>query len=187
MPYVFLLYDDSIVHVRTLVASCFPNNHNAENLVKNILANYIKVFAVLLLIDQDDCFGELERDGVDDASLPLVPIERTRSSLARPSAPRQALLCFESWKTSKREDFAVRQHLVNPPYLSFNEDKTIRHQKFERPTIFPFLEEVTQTGGGYGEIVKVKIHRECHGFHDIIEQVRTLFPRRAARPDSDDR
>ncbi|CAI6287422.1 unnamed protein product [Periconia digitata] len=159
--------------IMSRIARSVPRIKNIETFADKILKNHVKVYAILILIDKDKCFNELEAMGLDDASLPLVLIENGSNPLARASEPSQVLSCFSKWRPCKRDDFVRWQRYVNPPFLSMGLDSAVRHERFDRPTFLPFLEEKSVNSGGYGEVLKVNIPGDCHGFHGILGKILT--------------
>jgi hypothetical protein len=49
--------------------------------------------------------------------------------------------------------------------------KAIKNESFDSTVLLPFLEDEHKTHGGYGDIHKVKIPSDCHGFDGVLKSV----------------
>jgi serine/threonine protein kinase len=158
-----------------------------EEIIKDIaidiwLNNRI-VFAILCLLGKGQCIVDFIEHNITDMELPLVictNMKASRHYLARKATPSVPLQCLEDWATNERESFNHMQYRLAPAYLDLELDplsqrRTIRHETFSPTTILPFLELEAKDHGGFGTVSRVKIHRLCHGFCNILHPVSHSF------------
>jgi hypothetical protein len=96
---------------------------------------YIKIFAILVLIGKGVYIGELmdEVEGVCDNDLPLVAFE---GFLAHRRSPDVDIKCLSKWEIQERDSFEAWQARVNVVFLSFNSDRSVKHEVFGPEVIF---------------------------------------------------
>jgi hypothetical protein len=140
--------------------------------VEGIIADYRKIFAILTWIGQEKEVRAMMHEGISDHTLPLAQVDPINCQLADSTTPEQPLSCFTRWNYAQREGFHRVQRQVNPVYLDLEPDgKTIKHRAFDTRVLMPFLEEEYRQSGGYGAIYRVKIHKHCHGFQNVLRVV----------------
>ncbi|KAF2691223.1 hypothetical protein K458DRAFT_426577 [Lentithecium fluviatile CBS 122367] len=132
---------------------------------------YLKIFAVLALMEQEDRIRDFINENVCDRDLPLVEYEGEETwkfMLALSQAPHRRLDFLRDWKVSERELFFRWQHCVNVPFLDFAPDrKSIKHVDFPSGTIMPWSSVAVVGEGGFSTILKVHIHPDCHEFQKL--------------------
>ncbi|KAF2465702.1 kinase-like protein, partial [Lindgomyces ingoldianus] len=151
---------------------CGQGLNDCANLIR---CRYLKIFAILILLDKGEDIGKFIEEGVSDEDLPLVETQvRHMSDLVRSKSPNNPLGCFDTWMIHEREQFSRYQYRVNLPFLSFDtETNSVRHVDFTPQTILPFSECGGSIEGIYSRISKIKIHRDCHGFSNILKKIQT--------------
>jgi hypothetical protein len=164
---------------------CLLSFHRSSfELTNQILAGRIKIFAVLLLLDQVQCIERALTEGLEDSNLPFEP-RGDNSELFRASGSHslQLVKCFSGpdWKIHERDSFSNYQQAVDPRILKLEGDgRTPKHEEFHSKAVLPFMHEIRQgvpkmerEYGGFGVVSVVKIHPQCHKFHNLLDSVRT--------------
>lgn len=153
-------------------------------LANQILDGRIKIFAVLLLLDQVQCIERALKEGLLDTHLPFEPrgdyIQLFRTC---GSEPLQLVRCFSGhdWKPAERDNFCNYQQAVDPRILELEGDgRTPKHEEFHSKAVLPFMKtDAAKQGlrkkereyGGFGVVSVVKVHPACHRFHDLLQSV----------------
>jgi len=153
---------------------------------------YLRVFALLLLLEREDEITQFVKDGVCDGILPVVPrqaTQHTQHDLCLRSAPNKPLGCFKKWKIHEREYFNNWQYRVSVPFFApqhgpGSNEMTAPHYTFDNRIVLPWCARDTKApssphskpsserNGGYGTVHRVRMHPRCHGFQEILEKVR---------------
>lgn len=155
--------------VKRQLQANYTSSGDIDRLSSTVTSTCLRVFAALTLIGKDNDFSKLVSIGITDDALPLQQADYVSSSI---SWAGSVLTCFDHWTIVEREAFLNNQHRVNPQFLDFQPDRrTIKEEIYSSGILFPFLKEQHMHTSGYGAVSKVKIHTECHGFHDILESV----------------
>ncbi|KAM5341794.1 hypothetical protein ACJ41O_014825 [Fusarium nematophilum] len=141
--------------------------------------SYLKIFAILVLIERVSCIGDFIAEEVDDSVLPLRRVEvkaRVGKFELRPR-PRTSgrLACFKKWNQVQLMAFDDWQWTVMAPFFSRAADGKVWRYRFPDSSILPFSKEKKQPGesfddqefeGGFGKVSKVYIHPDHHNFFD---------------------
>jgi hypothetical protein len=142
------------------------------------VSNYVKVFAVLALIEKEEDIEQFIEEGVGDRELPLVKCKVQNPNLwilARSATPSKEIGFFRSWRIGTLQAFFSWQYGVNVPFLDMAHGKgSIIHIDFPPQTIMPVLSTMIEQRAGSGNVYKVQIHPGCHGFHEVLQPVRNL-------------
>ena len=163
-------------HVRKQLGMSDATGDVAGSQVEEILADYRTIFAILTWIGQEKEIWKIMYEGISDHMLPLVQVDDFNCQLARSITREQPLSCFMEWNYAQREGFHRVQRQFNPVYFDLEPDgRTIKHRTFDTPVLMPFLEDEYKQNGGYGTIYRVKIHRHCHGFQDVLRTVSKIY------------
>jgi hypothetical protein len=150
---------------------------------------YLRIFALLLLLEREDEIIQFVKDGVCDGTLPVVPCRGTQHDLCLRSAPNEPLGCFKKWKTCEREYFDNWQYRVSVPFFapqhgSGSNGMTTPHYTFDDRTVLPWCARdmkaplsphstpLSERNGGYGTVLCVRMDPRCHGFQEILDKVR---------------
>ncbi|KAJ0116630.1 hypothetical protein J7T55_009780 [Diaporthe amygdali] len=131
--------------------------------------SYVKILAILILIERPARIKLFVEEGICDADLPLVkkPIEGGFEELRRSTTPNDRLRCFERWDSLSLVRFEEFQWRLLAPSFEHGSGKIILHQTFDSNVILPFtyFSESPKTGG-FGEVTKVRIHPDHHNFNN---------------------
>lgn len=125
---------------------------------------YVRIFAILVLIDQVQYIGDFLNEFITDADLPLQPSPNhslgsnlvMRNSDDDDSDP--PLRCFENWRPEHMDNFIGQQEKLISPRFRMRGDQLCLH-RLRSNTILPFVECGDKAFfGGFGRVSKVKIH-----------------------------
>jgi hypothetical protein len=148
---------------------------------------YLRIFALLILIERGEEIENFVKEQVSDHSLPVYcDKEKGDACLRRNESPHQAIGCFAKWKTSEREDFDARQWQLLVPYFNLDSQGRARHYSLPDKSILPWCKKdrriipssaPSQNDGSYAMVSCVKIESTSHGFHEVLKTVSQLRPR----------
>jgi len=175
-----VLTADRIIHElggSTTGKISFAKVETTRSLADRIIRNHLRLFAVLTLIGQGRCIGDFVQEGIQDRHLPLISDGPTCHLYQRfPGVDgARAIQSFlgKDWAIFHRELFSDLQYAVSPVVLELQPDgRTPKHMDLDHKEVLPFIEMTDRQDGGYGQISTVKVHPDCHGFHQILSQVR---------------
>jgi hypothetical protein len=139
-----------------------------------VQSRYLKIFAVLLLIDKGRLIDTFVDARVVDGDLPLVncnTTEKCLSMLSRQQAPESPLACFDPWKLHKREMFARWQHRLDIVFLGLAPSGKIQHRRLESRAVFPWIAYKSKGAGGYGCVYHAVAPPDCHAFTSVLGAV----------------
>ncbi|KAK7746438.1 hypothetical protein SLS53_002397 [Cytospora paraplurivora] len=140
----------------------------------------LRVFAVLLLLDQADKIIGFLQEGSSDIALPLIKVTISTMNngilsstveLRTKDNPNLELRCFKGWSRADLEAFEKFQWRFISPVFS-----DLAHKQdlidLEENTVLPYIEswenkKQDHHKGGNSEVWKVKIHGAHHNFHDL--------------------
>lgn len=159
--------------VNEYVNKIHPRSANASS-----KTTYIKVFALLVLIEKIQDIARFIRDETCDDVLPIV-ISQGRNVYSSKEGNRH-LSCFSGWKTHELEYFETRQWWVNTPYFDSTKDNPLTEITLERGTRKPWRrlqgnEQSDGSEGAYGIVIPVEIHPTAHSFHQLLSGVGDYF------------
>jgi hypothetical protein len=144
---------------------------------------YLRVFALLLLLERESEIGNFIRDRVCDESLPLRYCQGADDlEFSHNTHPLEPLTCFGNWRTSEKEWFASHQWRVIVPYFKLDHEGRAENYKFDDKTILPWLpwnegdsattsSQPSKGEGGYADVFKIRIDPSSHGFHEVLKSV----------------
>ncbi|PSR85614.1 kinase-like domain-containing protein [Coniella lustricola] len=142
----------------------------------------ILIFAILVLIDRlemKDIDHILNcKMGLRDKHIPLV-LRNVRGRQYLTHEGSQQRVCCSSklgWKPATVESFDRSQRQIKIPTFRFKKNNKIEHQEFEDWRILPWCQEdnsppVAAMSGGYGSVSRVRIHKDCHYFHEVLKSI----------------
>jgi hypothetical protein len=153
------------------------STNSIDDLASLILSKYIRVFAILAIMEQDDKIRDFIDEEVHDADLPLR-FDRQGHDVVRNGAPDRPLKCFSILKNFERDMFLDYQWRMLAPYFKLSSTTPIKHMDLAHETILPFIEETRAGEGGFANVSKVKIHHHCFSWTDEKTQVQLYICRR---------
>ncbi|KAI6755658.1 hypothetical protein QX201_012296 [Fusarium graminearum] len=160
--------------VNEYVNKIHPHSANAPS-----KTTYIKIFALLVLIEKIQDIARFIRDETCDDVLPIV-ISQGRNVYSSKEGNRH-LLCFSGWKTHELEHFETRQWWVDTPYFDSTVNKPLTVITLDQGTHKPWRrlrgdEQYDGSEGAYGIVIPVEIHPTAHSFQQLLRgfAVKTL-------------
>jgi hypothetical protein len=136
---------------------------------------YLRIFAILALLERILDIATLIEHEVCDAHLPLVRCEGGSKGvvqLSHRNAPKEALECFKlcKWRSSDVEAFELWQWRLTVPFFDLDFDRrAIKHADLPPLTVLPWSSEDKKEEGGFAVVTRVKMDPACHGFHDLLQ------------------
>ncbi|KAI0198029.1 hypothetical protein F4808DRAFT_473134 [Astrocystis sublimbata] len=133
--------------------------------------SYLKIMAILILIERPFRIKLFIEEEICDQDLPLVLCEQDPTSaipreLRKKDSLHVRLKCFEGWSDATVVRFEQSQWSLLAPGFETAKRKDVPHYKFDRKRILPFksIKNTAQRGGGFSLVRKVEIHRSHHAF-----------------------
>lgn len=147
--------------------------------------SFIKIFAILIIIQKTKAIVKLMEEDVNDSDLPLIKVPRANEpklfDLRVRSKPSKVLKCFQmkwNWNQLNIRNFEEWQWATLP--LVFARSTGIRkvtHYSLQEQRILPFTKDSsqykphysgkTELEGGFASVFKVGIHPEHHNFRIV--------------------
>lgn len=142
--------------------------------------SFIKVLAILIIIEKTKSIIKLLEDDVNDSDLPLIKIPRPNDEklfdLRSRRKPDVVLRCFQrKWNQLNIRNFEEWQWTTLP--VDFGqpmEHGEVKHLQLEEQKVLPFTEDSreqkphfsrrTELEGGFASVFKVAIHPQHHNF-----------------------
>lgn len=142
---------------------------------------YLKIFALLILIDKGGEIGNFVENRVSDQSLPVFrDKDKENVFLYHKQNPNQPIKCFMTWKVFDREAFEVNQWRLLTPFFYLDNQNQPRHYLLHDKTILPWCQRdenirsssaPSQNDGAFASVTCVKIAPTSHGFHEVLKNV----------------
>lgn len=143
--------------------------------------SFIKVLAILIIIEKTKSIIKLLQDDVNDSDLPLVKIPRPNDEklfdLRSSRRPNVVLRCFQrKWNQLNIRNFEEWQWTTLPvEFLRPTEDGEVKHLRLQEQRILPFIKDSrdnkpqfssrTELEGGFASVFQVAIHSQHQNFH----------------------
>lgn len=163
---------------------CQENMTQDESLGQEKEANtrsYIKILAILIIIQKTNSIVKLLEEDVSDSDLPLIKVPRPNDvklfDLRVRRRPNMVLKCFQKkWNQLNIRNFEEWQWTTIPLVFSQSiEHREVEHHLLEDRRILPFIKDGrkhkphfsdrTELEGGFASVFKVTIHPQHHNFH----------------------
>ncbi|KAJ0120691.1 protein kinase [Diaporthe amygdali] len=142
--------------------------------------SFIKVLAILIIIQKTKDILKILEDGVSDSDLPLIKVPRPRDEklfdLRLSREPATVLRGFQSWDQLSIRNFEEWQWTTLPLVFSRSKGhREVTHHLLQDQIILPFVKtnlgnephisHKTALEGGFASVFKVAIHPQHHNFH----------------------
>lgn len=147
---------------------------------------FIKVLAILIMIDKTRSIIKLMEEDVNDSNLPLIKVPRPSGenlfTLGLKRDPNEVLRCFRrKWNQLNTRNFEEWQWVTLPAeFARPTEDGEVKHNRLEEQRVLPFIKDSrghnshfprrTEGEGGFASIFQVVIHTQHHNFHAARNQ-----------------
>lgn len=142
---------------------------------------FIKVMAILIIIEKTTSIIKLLEEDVNDSKLPLIKVSRPNDEhmfdLRASREPNKVLRSFQKrWNQLNIRNFEEWQWPTLPvEFARPTEHGEVQHLQLEEQRILPFIEDSreqkprfsrrTELEGGFASVYKVVIHHQHHDFH----------------------
>lgn len=143
--------------------------------------SFIKILAVLIIIQKTKAILKLIREDVSDSDLPLIKVPRTNDAklfdLRANNRPDTVLTCFQrkwKWDQLNIRNFEEWQWTTLPlEFAQSAQHRDVPHYSLQEKRILPFTDDSRQPQlsgrleleGGFASVFKVAIHPKHHNFH----------------------
>ncbi|KAI3329087.1 hypothetical protein HD806DRAFT_481656 [Xylariaceae sp. AK1471] len=142
--------------------SCTPSYELLYQDGRKIAENYLKVFAILVLISKAASIKEFVNAGCTDACLPLSVVSTNDTVTLQSSFSLQATLNSLSWPASVFRRFEIVQWSFLAPTITIHPNLHVGQcQRFNKELILPFIWADRFKSSGFSKVYRVKIH-ESH-------------------------
>lgn len=153
------------------------------------IRSFIKIFAILIIIQKTKAIVKLLEEDVNDSNLPLIKVPRADDKklfdLRISRKPDMVLKCFQiKWDQLNIRNFEEWQWTTLPlMFARSTQHREVTHHELQEQMILPFTQDSRQqklhfshrTGleGGFASVFKVTIHPLHHNFHVAPEKMDT--------------
>ncbi|POS77582.1 protein kinase [Diaporthe helianthi] len=149
--------------------------------------SFVKVLAILVIIEKTSSILKLLEEDVNDSTLPLSKAARSNGEklydLRDGKRPNMTLRCFENWNQLNIRNFEEWQWTTLPVDFvgaAENEDVDVKHLSLQDQEILPFIKDGrdselqysrrTEFEGGFASVFRVAIHSQHHNFHSSSDE-----------------
>lgn len=141
---------------------------------EELVAGYIRIFTILVLLEETRHLVDFKKEGVNDHALPLESATGTEM-LYSPSMPENPLECVNKLRRPVKDGLLWRQNGVMVPFFSLGENGSCKEHRLRNTSILPWTRWGDKAGptehGAYGKIYLVEISPTSHGFHELLKEV----------------
>jgi hypothetical protein len=131
--------------------------------------DYLRIFAILLLIDRPGDIGSFINSGFNDHRLPIVVRPNPITLLRK-------LACFQNWKPNWLDAFLTFQWRVTTPFFDTTTNgkvlslplQTKKPWRISTATKSMTKDETVEMAGAYGTVTRVDIHPTSHAFQHLL-------------------
>lgn len=178
-------------HARTICHGIFDENGHQNHNKMSKTRSFIKVFAILIMIEKTQSIIKLLEENVNDSDLPLIkvprPHEEKLSDLRLKRDPDHILRCFQKrWNQLNIRNFEELQWAALPvEFVRPTDDDEVRHYRLEEQRVLPFIKNSRghaphssrrpELEGGFASVFKVDIHPRHHNFRTTQGRKRRGF------------
>ncbi|KAK4195607.1 hypothetical protein QBC40DRAFT_19175 [Triangularia verruculosa] len=148
-----------------------------------------KILAIILFCGHKNWEERVQSfidDRISDADLPLlIHTPSKRYELRSKLKPKTRLKCFKSWEIDDRKRFESWQWVVRSPYFGRDKNAPTKIPCYVLPnsTILPVLSsERVGRRGGSGEVKRVEIHSDHHGFQEFAVRAGETTNKKTSKP-----
>ncbi|RGP81741.1 serine threonine kinase [Fusarium longipes] len=135
---------------------------------------FLKIFALLALIDHPGDIGNFIEEGLGDQ---LLPIGIRKKQVYLLSDPSRKLKCFDKWSGFAKDHFETCQWRVDTPYFDSPKGQASEPIHLHPSTRKPLRRSANGTSetpilpdnaGAYGVVIRVDIHPTSHSFEQLL-------------------
>lgn len=175
-----------VQHAKTICHGAITQNQHSGCGGQPETKTFIKVLAILIIIEKTKSIIKLLEDDVNDSDLPLIKVPRPNDEklfdLRSSRKPNVVLKCFQrKWNQLNIRNFEEWQWTTLPvDFGRPTEYGEIKHLQLEEQRVLPFVEDSreqkpnfsrrTELEGGFASVFKVVIHPQHHNFHKSLDR-----------------
>lgn len=139
--------------------------------------SYLKIFAILALINMVPAIEGFVDEGICDADLPLIKASEIGGlfELRVEGRSDSQLKSFESWTTVGVRNFEEYQWIVLSPIFTKRQPQNVEHYELGPHIVLPFISAKDNDDpwteihrGGFSRVLKAEIHPAHHEFSDSV-------------------
>lgn len=147
---------------------------------------FIKIFAILIIIEKTKSIIKLLEEDVNDSDLPLIKVPRPNDErkfdLRVSRDPHKVLRSFQKrWNQLNIRNFDEWQWTTLPvEFAQPTEHREVQHYQLEEQRILPFVKDSreqkphfsrrTELEGGFASVFQVAIHPQHHDFQTLPDK-----------------
>lgn len=144
---------------------------------------YIKIFAILALIDKGDAIRDFIDAELTDETLPFYRydyLNAKRQHYLFLKGTDTPITAFKKWLPHERSAFDTTQRMLLVPYLELGPGNMVQEYNLSDRDVLPWCRSKSNgpespnssmVEGAYGKVYCVDIHRDCHAFHQVLQTV----------------
>lgn len=167
-------------HAKTICHGASPRNESSERDDQPNTRTFIKIFAILVIIEKTESIIKLLEEGVNDSDLPLIKVSRQNDEnmfdLRLRRRPDLILKSFQRrWNQLNIRNFDEWQWTTIPvEFAPPTELGQVKHYELQEQRILPFVKDSrdhkphfsrrTELEGGFASVFRVAIHSKHHHF-----------------------
>lgn len=145
---------------------------------------YIKIFAILALIDKGDAIRDFIDAELTDETLPFYRydyLNAKRQHYLFLKGTDTPITAFKKWLPHERSAFDTTQRMLLVPYLELGPGNMVQEYNLSDRDVLPWCRSKSNgpespnssmVEGAYGKVYCVDIHRDCHAFHQVLQTVK---------------
>lgn len=178
-------------HAKTICYGDFAQLESSGRDEKPETKPFIKVLAILIIIEKTKSIIKLLEEDVNDSELPLIKMPRPKDDrlfdLRSSRKPTIVLRCFQRrWNQLNIRNFEEWQWTTLPAEFSRpTEYGEVHHYQLEEQRVLPFIKDSREDKkrsshrkeleGGFASVFQVAIHPEHHNFQTSPDKSGTAF------------
>ena len=142
------------------------------SLASSFSTAYIKIFALLVLLDRVPDIKHFMNEQIDDQ---VLPIGINGDGVYPLRQPARRLQCFDTWKPSEQEHFEQYQWMIDTPYFHSSQGHPLTELILQKSTRKPWRrvrrKDADRSDGAYGTVIQVEIHPTAHSYEQVLRGV----------------
>lgn len=141
----------------------------------------VLIFTILVLINHTGRLDHITscKNALLDHDLPLDLdyMDDGDQSFFRRGTDQALQCCFAKFGYVPLNAFDDFQRQLTVPVFGLGKNNSLDHQTLDERDVLPWCEvkdvpPIAAMSGGFGTVMRVRIHPRCHGFHEVLKEVR---------------
>lgn len=178
-------------HAKTICQGTVSQGNISGSDMKTNGNTFIKVLAILIIIEKTKSIIKLLEEDVNDSDLPLIKVSRPNDEkmfdLRASREPDKVLRSFQKrWNQLNIRNFDEWQWTTLPiEFAQPTEHGEVQHYQLEEQRILPFIKDSreqkphfsrrTELEGGFASVFQVAIHPQHHDFQTLPDKTGNTF------------